>query len=236
MISVITPILNEAKHLEAWGRNVARFASQVVVLDMGSKDGSQEIVESFGFELHHFDCRPHAGTDYIPYSWEEGKVRNQLIMWARCPWIVNQDADELWGQDFFDALPELKLSKRPMIRFSQYRFWLSPNLIRTRSYKTLDEYRRFYPGGVQVRMFRKAHIWYKQRGNHAPLSYRGLPKYANRFLAETRRDIPFFHFHLDPKPMDNRLADYARTGVSLQSYFGPHPEEVKHYPDLRWLQ
>lgn len=232
MITVVAPILNEARSLKAWGHNVARFASQVVVYDMGSTDGSQEIIESFGFELHHHDTK---AEPFVPYRWNEGRIRQRLVDWARNPWVLFQDADELWGPEFFAAKDELVKVRRPLIRFACYRFWLSPNLIRVRTTKSWHEWRRYYPGGRLNKMFRKAWVWYRESdGNHAPPRFLGLHKGVNRLVEAVRGDIPYYHFHLTDKGVENNAGKFQEAATCM-TYFGPYPEEIEYYKDLTWL-
>ena len=226
MVSVICPVLNESPFIRAWCENVIRFSDDIHVFDCGSTDGTREILEQYPICIHE-NLKRYAEAIWRPYLWQEGEIRNELIDHCRHDWIVNLDADELFGQKFIDALPELVKTKQRMIRFLHYQFWYSVNLIRVRQLKK-DWLFRFYPT-YQVRMFRNG-IKYATEGNHAPLIGGTLP---NRVYSR-RTNIPFYHYHhLYRKINDNRADDINQGGVKLVTYFGEHPEEVRFYD---WFQ
>lgn len=225
-ISVICPMYNEARFVKAWLENVLRFADEVWIGLFDSNDGTYDIIRQYPDS--RIKIRQLGKAD--PYNWQEGKVRNLLTYFCRGKWIMNLDADELLGDEFFDNYDELVNSKEKFIRFMQLPFWYSPNFIRVRQFKK-DYWRRFYPS-TQIRMFRNENwIRYKEMGNHALLQWYGLGKYSPRLSTDNRTDIPFYHYHfcIEPKENENRNNERLESGIRLETYFGKHPEETKFY-------
>jgi len=224
VISVICPMLNEMNFAEAWVYNVRRYADEIIVVDMGSTDGTLDVLKRHKIHLYQWP------QQFAPYRWTEGDIRNWMIRQCTHKWIVNQDADELWGEDFFDSLDKLTASSRTFHRFTQLAFWHTPFTIRHRQFGHNQSWRRFYPAGRQLRMFRNNEIvYYSPTGNHATLGFFGLK--GTWRLSASEHDIPFFHYHriLPTKEGGNRSEEWKASGIRLETYFGPHPVETEHY-------
>ncbi len=101
LLSVCMIVRNEAHHLEACLRSVAPVADEIVVVDTGSRDGSQEIVRRFGGRVYEHAWR----NDFSLH-------RNQSISYATAEWILQIDADERLApesarglRDFLESAP-----------------------------------------------------------------------------------------------------------------------------------
>ena len=93
------PVLNEIRFLQGWFDNVRKFADEIIVIDMGSDDGTYEFFESqISVSLYQWWIK------YKPYEWPEHKIRNKLIEASEGDWIVQLDADERVGDDFIESL------------------------------------------------------------------------------------------------------------------------------------
>jgi glycosyltransferase involved in cell wall biosynthesis len=231
MISVICPTLNEERFIKAWCENVTRFSDDIHVFDCGSKDRTKEILARYPVQVHE-NLDRYAEGIWRPYLWEEGEIRNSLINKCKHDWIVNLDADELLGDEFFEQLGMLQTSTAKFHRFIQYPFWYSPNLLRVRQPKK-DYWRRFYPS-TQIRMFRnEPGIRYRKMGNHASLQWRRLGKYSSR-LSSRSWDIPFYHYHfILQKENENRANERYENGIRLETFFKNHPRETQYYDWFR---
>jgi glycosyltransferase involved in cell wall biosynthesis len=89
-------VKDEAENLEACLGSVADVADEIVVVDTGSTDGSQEIVRRFGGQVYE-------------HPWEDdfSKHRNQSLSYARGAWILQIDADETLTQESTPNLRDL---------------------------------------------------------------------------------------------------------------------------------
>jgi glycosyltransferase involved in cell wall biosynthesis len=222
MITVVTPILDEMPFLEAWAANVERYADQVVVVDTGSTDGSLEFVRGRGYDNYQWRITR-------PYQWEEGRIRSFLIEKSLGDWIVWQDADELVGQDFIDALPELQKTRRPFVAFRWREFWLSPNLIRAWAPWLTEDLKRYYPVEWRMKMIRNSEHIRFVGGNHCRLLWHG--RNLTRLLAR-HTNIFWYHYgwafrgkHWRP----NRCMEVHRSNIPTLTFFGQHPAEAGLY-------
>lgn len=88
-LSVIIITKNEARHIAACLQSV-RFASEIIVLDSGSTDGTIEIARQHGAVVHQ-------STDWPGF----GPQKNRALDAATQDWVLSIDADER-------VTPELK--------------------------------------------------------------------------------------------------------------------------------
>ncbi len=91
-VSVIIPAFNAARYLEAAIQSV--FAQtfsdfEVVVIDDGSTDETEQMVKRFGSKLG-YRRQEHAGRAH---------ARNTGLTWARGEYIAFLDADDVWKSD-----------------------------------------------------------------------------------------------------------------------------------------
>jgi len=93
-ITVIIPVLNEAKNLRRCLERLSSF-EQVIVVDSNSKDGTQEIAVSMGVELYQFHWN---GKYPKKRSWalQTLPIRNE--------WVLLIDADELLTESFVEEV------------------------------------------------------------------------------------------------------------------------------------
>jgi glycosyltransferase involved in cell wall biosynthesis len=83
-ITVIAAALNEAIQAAEWLEHL-RWADEIVVVDMGSRDGTREILERGGARVEDFR---EVGKRLIHCA------KNQAIEKARSEWILDLDLDE----------------------------------------------------------------------------------------------------------------------------------------------
>lgn len=105
MISVVYVNYNEAEKLEKSFQSIKNFASEIIVLDLGSSDNTKEVCKKFNAKIFH-----HKKVAYVEL------VRNYVISKANGDWILVLDPDEeippqlkkklieVTGQDEFTAV------------------------------------------------------------------------------------------------------------------------------------
>lgn len=83
-ISVCAIMKNEISHVEAWLDNVRVFAQEIIVVDTGSADGTNE------FLVKQLDVK------LINYEWQNNfaQAKNVALQEATGDWLVFTDADE----------------------------------------------------------------------------------------------------------------------------------------------
>ena len=87
-ISACAIMKNEMPHVEAWLDNVRVFAQEIIVVDTGSADGTNE------FLAKQFDVK------LISYEWQHdfAQAKNVALQEATGDWLVFTDADECFYQ------------------------------------------------------------------------------------------------------------------------------------------
>ena len=85
-ISACAIMKNEISHVEAWLNNVRVFAQEIIVVDTGSTDGTNE------FLAKQFDVK------LISYEWQHdfARAKNVALQEATGDWLVFTDADECY--------------------------------------------------------------------------------------------------------------------------------------------
>lgn len=229
-ITVVCPMLNEARFVPAWLMNVSRYADEIIVMDMGSTDGTPDmLVGQPGLRLLRW---PEV---YPAYRWPEGRVRNALLEAATGEWILKQDADELWPPVFFDELPGLLNKRTLFVRFPIITLWRTFDQHRVSQFDGpggIWDFRRWWPFGGKPRLWRNTpQIRYRVMGDHAFEEYRGLGKHSP-YISCYSSAIPFFHYHfvLGLKQEGERRAYEAllRHDVKCQPCPMPHPGEAAY--------
>lgn len=83
-VSACAIMKNEISHVEAWLNNVRVFAQEIIVVDTGSTDGTNE------FLAKQFDVK------LIRYEWQHdfAQAKNVALQEATGDWLVFTDADE----------------------------------------------------------------------------------------------------------------------------------------------
>ena len=90
MISANIVVKNEADYLDRVLTQVLKLADEVLIADMGSTDGTQDIIES---------SRPSKKIFYFPDYGEIRDARNRLLKYSLQPWIWIVDGDEVWPDE-----------------------------------------------------------------------------------------------------------------------------------------
>ena len=87
-ISACAIMKNEINHVEAWLDNIRVFAQEIIVVDTGSTDGTNE------FLAKQFDVK------LISYEWQHdfAQAKNVALQEATGDWLVFTDADECFYQ------------------------------------------------------------------------------------------------------------------------------------------
>lgn len=87
-ISACAIMKNEISHVEAWLNNVRVFVQEIIVVDTGSTDGTNE------FLAKQFDVK------LISYEWQHdfAQAKNVALQEATGDWLVFTDADECFYQ------------------------------------------------------------------------------------------------------------------------------------------
>lgn len=87
-VSACAIMKNEISHVEAWLDNVRCFAQEIIVVDTGSTDGTNE------FLAKQFDVK------LISYEWQHdfAQAKNVALQEATGDWLIFTDADEFFFQ------------------------------------------------------------------------------------------------------------------------------------------
>lgn len=96
-LSVCMIVKNEAKNIRAVIKNIGAFADEIIIVDTGSSDGTQEII---------IDC----GLPVYDFKWNNNfsDARNESIKYATCDWIMWVDADDFISSENVDKINQLK--------------------------------------------------------------------------------------------------------------------------------
>lgn len=98
-LSVAMITMNEEKNLERTLKSVVSFADEIVIVDSGSTDRTEEIAKRYGAKF------------YVE-SWKGyGLQRNSAIDKAQGEWILNIDADEEISPELQKKILEIKSSE-----------------------------------------------------------------------------------------------------------------------------
>lgn len=102
-LSVAIITLNEEKNLERTLKSVQSFADEIVIVDSGSTDKTEEIAKRYGAKFYF-------------QKWEGyGKQRNNVIDRCENEWILNIDADEEISLKLAKKIEELKNEKEKKV-------------------------------------------------------------------------------------------------------------------------
>jgi glycosyltransferase involved in cell wall biosynthesis len=100
-ISVAVVTLNEQENLPRCLESVRELASQMVVLDCGSTDGTKAAAEKFGAEFHFAPW-----TGYV-------SQKNKCLALCSQPWVLCLDADEALTPELAQTIRALFASGEP---------------------------------------------------------------------------------------------------------------------------
>lgn len=100
-VSIIT--LNEEKNLARTLESVKKFADEIVIVDSGSTDKTEEIAKSFNAKFYF--------QKWLGY----GPQRNKAIELASSEWVLNIDADEEISEELAKKIVDIKDDKNDKI-------------------------------------------------------------------------------------------------------------------------
>ncbi len=104
-LSVIIPLYNKRNSLRSCIQSVLNQTYgnfEIIIVDDGSTDGSQEIVKEFTDSRIRFERKENAGVS---------SARNRGIQLAKNPWIAFLDADDIWIESHLETLVRLSQSE-----------------------------------------------------------------------------------------------------------------------------
>jgi glycosyltransferase involved in cell wall biosynthesis len=140
-ISVVLNTLDEERHLPYALRSVVGWATEIVVVDMASRDRTVDVARRFGARVV-----PHA-----PIGWVE-PARSVAIGHATQPWVLLLDADELVPVGLSRRL--LAIAARDdvdVVRMPRINYLLGAPLLHTGWNPTREMHARFFrPGAVAM--------------------------------------------------------------------------------------
>jgi len=182
--------------------NIAPVADEIVAVDGGSKDGTEDVLRSHPkvrYERRRFDTIT--------------RQKNHAIALARGEWVLIVDSDELLSDSLRAALPELVRSCRKRW-FKFPRYWLAtgapPRYVRADG---------LYPDH-QLRLFRNAPIF--RYTDERPVHHR-FPREGRGPGVKLRGTAHIFH-------LDFLLNDRARREAKVARYdaLDPAARETNH--------
>lgn len=94
-LSVAMITCNEEKILEKTLKSVASLADEIVIVDSGSTDRTEEIALKYGAKFVH--------QDWLGY----GPQRNKAIDLCKSEWILNIDADEVVSPELLEKISQV---------------------------------------------------------------------------------------------------------------------------------
>ena len=153
-LSVTVMTQDQSRALEGLLRNVETFASEIVVVDGGSKDATEAV------------ARAHPLVKYVHRKWDGhfGRQKNESFVHATGDWILHLDTDERVGERLRDRLPELLAARHDFYRIPMY--WLA-----SEEPLLYVETRKHYPSPVP-RLFRnRPEFRYEEAGHPVHVTF-----------------------------------------------------------------
>jgi len=118
MISLCVIAKNEAHCIATMLESVRGLASEVVVVDTGSTDGTREIATAFGARIEQFEwCDDFAAA------------RNVSLSLATRPWVLVLDADEELSRESHDVISNLITKPPRAYSFERHHFSSRPDVV-----------------------------------------------------------------------------------------------------------
>lgn len=97
-VAIIT--LNEEKNLDRTLKSVKNLADEIVIVDSGSVDRTEEIAKKYGAKFFH--------QKWLGY----GLQRNRAIELSNSEWVLNIDADEEISEELAEKILEIKKGEK----------------------------------------------------------------------------------------------------------------------------
>ena len=130
-ISVVIICRDEAHIIGKTIQAVQQITDDVVVVDSGSIDGTQQIVQSTGARLIE--------TEWSGY----GANKNKGVSIAKYEWILSIDADEVIDNELIFELQTIQMSKISVVYNIRFRAFLGDKMIRFGEWSN-DQHIRLY--------------------------------------------------------------------------------------------
>lgn len=208
-ISACVIAKNEASNLGRWLASVQPIADEMIVVDTGSTDATEEIARQGGATVYHF-------------AWcnDFSAAKNFALGHAKGDWVLFLDADEFFSKDSIAKV-------RPLLRRIHKNRRTAGVLCRLVNIN-LDDGGRRMTSLVQLRMFRRApHLRY-EGSVHETLT---LPKGSNLELAQ---DIEILHTGYSASIVKKKM---ERNLVLLQQRIAEHggkeePVDARYFMDI----
>ena len=101
-ISLCMITKNEENHIEQCLNSVKEIADEIIIIDTGSTDKTQEVIKSFA-EKFHVDVK------FLSFTWSDdfSAARNESLKHASKDWVLVMDADEILDEEGRNAIKEL---------------------------------------------------------------------------------------------------------------------------------
>jgi glycosyltransferase involved in cell wall biosynthesis len=96
-LSVCMIVKNEAKNIRAVIKNVGAVADEIIIVDTGSTDGTQDIIIDCGLSVYNFKWNTNFSA-----------ARNESLKYATCDWIMWVDADDFIPVESIEEINRLK--------------------------------------------------------------------------------------------------------------------------------
>lgn len=97
MISAVVITLNEARNIQDCVKALTQLTDDVIVLDSGSTDGTQQLAEKLGARV-------------IPIEWKGyGPSKNLAVNHVKYDWILSIDADEVLTPELIEEIKNTPL-------------------------------------------------------------------------------------------------------------------------------
>jgi glycosyltransferase involved in cell wall biosynthesis len=116
-ISVVIPLYNKCNSIASAIESITKQkypAKEIIVVNDGSTDGSEKIVESLENPIIRLITQLNTGVS---------SARNKGIELAKCEWIAFLDADDYWCKGYLETISELHIKfPKAQILGSNYRY------------------------------------------------------------------------------------------------------------------
>ncbi len=102
-LTVCMIVKDEAHQMSTAMKSISAVADEIVVVDTGSTDGTDDIARAFGAEVH-----------YRPWTGSFADARNEAIALASKDWILMLDADQRFDADSIEELLRITQVELPV--------------------------------------------------------------------------------------------------------------------------
>ena len=216
-ISLCMIVKDEARLISECLERARGLVAQMVVVDTGSSDETPALVEAAGAELYHHPWEGHFSI-----------ARNQSLSYARQPWVLILDGDELLSPEAGEALRRLPLGDEAP---EAYEFTIV-------NFSTDRADEREASLQHQVRLFRR----HEAHGYAGLIHNQLLQLKEERPLRAERAEVRVLHYGYTPsvwaaQRKDERLsmleeAALAEPDHAFHHYnLGNHLKILKRYPE-----